>query len=53
MSIEACIECRNHIEEISKEEIRKEIQGFLKAPDKFYVVYNTATGFYKFELIKK
>lgn len=52
MSIEACYNCRNHIEEVSKEKIRKEIQAFLKTPNNYYVVYNTATGFYKFELIK-
>lgn len=52
MSISACLECRERVEEISKEDIREEIQSFLKAPEKFYVRYNTATGFYKFELIK-
>ncbi|KKM67081.1 hypothetical protein LCGC14_1474670 [marine sediment metagenome] len=52
MSIRECLDCRTHQEELSKEKIVKEIQAFLKNPEKYHVKYNTTTGFYKFELIK-
>ena len=52
MSIRECLDCRTHQEELSKEKILKEISAFLKAPENYYVRFNTTTGFYKFELIK-
>ena len=47
--MEACYKCNENTKKLSKKKINNEIQEFLKAPNKFRVIYNTRTGFYKFE----
>jgi len=50
--MESCIKCQRDQKKVSKYRINKEIQDFLKEPEKYRVIYNPSTGFYKFELIK-
>ena len=50
--MEACIQCRKNQMKIKKEEVFKEIKAFMKNPEKYYIVINPTTGFYKFEEIK-
>lgn len=49
--MEVCIKCQRNQKEFSKYKINKEIQDFLKEPEKYRVIYNPQTGFYKFEEI--
>lgn len=50
--MEVCVNCIKQQKDNIEQQIRAEIEAFLKNPNKFYVRFNPVTGFYKFELIE-